>query len=104
MTDFDKREKAHENKFANDKEREFKLNARRNKLMAQWIAEYSGKSAEETQAYIVHLIQFGSEVSGDEALVKKIAKDLGEAGKQVDENEIYAQLERYKAIASEQIS
>ena len=39
MTTFDKREEAFEKKFAMDEELKFRAEARRNKLLAQWVAE-----------------------------------------------------------------
>ena len=38
MNDFNDREKGFERKFANDQEVEFKINAKRNKLLAIWVA------------------------------------------------------------------
>jgi hypothetical protein len=39
MTTFDKRENAFEERFAHDAELQFKITARRNKLVGQWAAE-----------------------------------------------------------------
>jgi len=38
MNDLNDREKGFERKFANDQEIEFKINAKRNKLLASWAA------------------------------------------------------------------
>ena len=39
MNTFKDREKGFEKKFANDQEAEFKINAKRNKLLASWVAD-----------------------------------------------------------------
>ena len=38
MNNFNDREKAFEKKFANDQEAEFKISAKRNKLLGTWVA------------------------------------------------------------------
>ena len=42
MTTFDDRESAFESKFARDEELQFKVTARRNKLLGLWAAEQMG--------------------------------------------------------------
>ncbi len=42
MTTFDERETAFENKFKHDKELEFRVNSRRNKLLGLWAAQLLG--------------------------------------------------------------
>jgi hypothetical protein len=39
MNTFKDREQGFEKKFANDQEAEFKINAKRNKLLASWVAD-----------------------------------------------------------------
>ena len=45
MTTFNDREKSFEKKFEKDQELQFKVNARRNKLLGLWAAGLMGKSA-----------------------------------------------------------
>ena len=51
MTDFKDRENAFETKFARDEEMQFRITARRNRLLGQWAAEKMGLTSEETDAY-----------------------------------------------------
>ena len=51
MSGFNDREKAFENKMARDEEVEFRITARRNKLVGQWAAAKMNLTAEETDAY-----------------------------------------------------
>ena len=45
MTTFDDRERAFENMYARDQEMQFKIVARRNRLLGQWAAGLMGLSA-----------------------------------------------------------
>ena len=47
MNNFDDRKKAFEAKFIQDEELNFKLRARRNKLVGEWAADKINKSGDE---------------------------------------------------------
>ena len=51
MTTFNDREKSFEKKFEKDQELQFKVNARRNKLLGLWAAGLMGKSGADAEAY-----------------------------------------------------
>jgi hypothetical protein len=93
MTTFDNREKAFENKFAHDADLQFKITARRNKLVGQWAAEKMGLTPEETTAYATSVVQADFEVAGDEDVIRKLLGDLTSAGIDVDDAMIRAALE-----------
>ncbi|MEA3389080.1 MAG: DUF1476 domain-containing protein, partial [Pseudomonadota bacterium] len=57
MTTFDDREKAFENMFAHDQEMEFRIQARRNRLLGEWAAVKMGLTPEETDAYAKAVVQ-----------------------------------------------
>ena len=57
MTDFSDREKAFENKFARDEETQFKIMARRNRLLGGWAAKKMGLTPEETEGYAREVVQ-----------------------------------------------
>ena len=40
MSSFDDRKKSFEKKFARDEELQFKISARRNKYIGEWVSEY----------------------------------------------------------------
>ena len=50
MTQFDDRERAFEAKFAHDEEMQFRITARRNRLLGQWAARQMGLSEAETES------------------------------------------------------
>ena len=80
MTTFDKRKDAFESKFARDEELRFKATARRNKLLGLWAAEKLGKSGAEAEAYAKSVVMADFEEAGDDDVVRKVRKDLEDAG------------------------
>ena len=93
MTTFDDRENAFENKFARDEEFQFKVTARRNKLVGLWAAEKMGLSPEEADAYGKSVVQADFEEAGDEDVIRKLLGDLTSAGVEIDEAAIRAALD-----------
>ena len=93
MTTFDDRERAEEAKFARDEEMQFRIHARRNRLLGQWAAEKMGLSAAEADAYAKAVVQADFEESSDEDVIRKLLGDLTAAGIDSDEGEIRAALE-----------
>lgn len=85
MTGFNDREKAFENKFARDEEMQFKLTARRNRLVGEWAAEKMGLTAEETDSYAKAVVQADFEEAGDEDVIRKLMGDLTSAGVEIDD-------------------
>lgn len=102
MTTFDNREKAFENKFAHDADLQFKITARRNKLVGQWAAEKMGLTPEETTAYATSVVQADFEEAGDEDVIRKLLGDLTSAGIDVDDAMIRAALEEKMVEARRQ--
>jgi hypothetical protein len=93
MTTFNDRENAFENKFARDEEYQFKVTARRNKLVGLWAAEQMGLTAEESDSYAKSVVQADFEEAGDEDVVRKILGDLTSAGVESDEATIRSALD-----------
>ena len=93
MTTFDNREQAFENRFAHDAELQFKITARRNKLVGQWAADKMGLTPEETTAYATSVVQADFEEAGIEDVVRKLLGDLTSAGVEADDAMIRAALD-----------
>jgi hypothetical protein len=85
MTMFDDRERAFETKYARDEEMQFRVTARRNRLLGQWAAEQMKLTAEETDAYAKAVVQADFEEAGDEDVIRKLVSDLTAAGVDIDE-------------------
>lgn len=97
MTTFDDREKAFENKYARDQEMQFRILARRNRLLGHWAAKLMGLTDVEAEAYAKEVIRSDFEEAGDEDVVRKILGDLTSAGVDCDEARIREALE-HKAV------
>jgi hypothetical protein len=88
MTTFDDRERGFEAKFAHDEEMQFRITARRNRLLGEWAAERMGLTPEETDAYRKAVVQADFEEAGDEDVIRKVVGDLTSAGIETDEAEV----------------
>ena len=85
MTGFNDREKAFEAKFKQDQEVQFKVTARRNKLLGLWAAELLGLGDNEANAYALEVVKSDFEEPGDDDVLRKVLADL--TAKQIDVNE-----------------
>ena len=86
MNTFNDREKGFEKKFANDQEAEFRISAKRNKLLASWVADLLKFSEDQKKNYTIEVIKADFQESGDEDVFRKIKKDL--EGKNIQDTEI----------------
>jgi len=73
---FDDRRKGFESKWAHDADMQFKIMARRNKLLGLWAAEQIGKSGDAATAYAKEVIAADFEEPGDEDVFRKVRGDL----------------------------
>ncbi len=85
MADFNDRKKAFEAKFARDEEMQFKITARRNRLLGEWAAGKMGLTAEETDAYGKAVVQADFEEVGDEDVIRKLLGDMTSAEVEIDD-------------------
>ena len=86
MTTFDDRERAFEAQYARDQEMQFKIVARRNRLLGQWAARKMGLTEAEADAYARDVIRADFEAAGDDDVIRKLLGDLTSAGIDVDES------------------
>ena len=92
---FTDREKSFEKKFVRDEELEFKIQARSNKYLAEFVSEKLNKSEDEKQKYIQEIIKADMKEAGNnEDVFRKIKKDFQEASVSVDDREIRDQMEK----------
>ena len=103
MTAFDDRRNAFEKQFAHDEDLRFKATARRNKLFGLWIAERLGKSGDEADAYAKSVVLADFEEAGDADVLRKVRRDLDNAGKTTGETELQAKLNELTGRAIEEV-
>ena len=101
MNTFEDRKKSFEKKFQMDAELQFKVQARSNKYLAEFVSEKLGKTEEEKKDYIQEIIKADMEESGQEDVFRKIKKDFQEASVMIEDSEIRSQLEKALLRAKE---
>ena len=92
MSSFDDRKKGFEKKFVRDEEMQFKVNAKRNKYLGEWVAEKLGKKDQNKEIYVQEVIKSDFAKPGDEDVFRKIQKDLKESGIEILDQEIRDQM------------
>ena len=103
MTQFDDRERAFETKVARDEEMQFRVLARRIRLLDECSAKLMGLNEAETEAYAKDVIRADFEEAGDEDVIRKILGDLTGAGVDVDETKIRETLNHKQVEARRQL-
>jgi len=76
MSSFEDRKKSFEKKFAHDQELQFKVSARRNKYLGEWVSEILGYNSDQEKEYIQSVIKADFAEAGDQDVFRKIKEDL----------------------------
>ena len=103
MTTFDERERAFEAMFARDQEMQFRIHARRDRLLGLWAAERMGLTDVEAETYAKELIRSDFETITDDDIVRRLLGDLTSAGVDIEEAEIRARIEEKTVKARRQL-
>jgi len=103
MTTFDDREKAFENKFARDEEMQFRITARRNRLLGEWAARQMGLTEVEAESYAKDVIRSDFEEAGEHDVIRKVLGDLTAAGVDCNEEQVSEALRNKEIEARRQI-
>ena len=103
MTTFDDREQGFENKFAHDKELEFKAVAGRNRMLGLWAAGLMGLEGDHLEDYAKAVVKSEFERPAEEDVLRKVWKDLSASGAKVTEGAVRAKMDELLAVARDQI-
>ncbi len=76
MSSFEDRKKSFEKKFAHDQELQFKVSARRNKYLGEWVSKMLNFNSDEEKEYIQSVIKADFAEAGDQDVFRKIKDDL----------------------------
>ena len=101
MNKFNEREKTFEKKFQMDQELQFKIQARSNKYLAEFVSLKLGKTEHEKQNYIQEIIKADMKEAGQEDVFRKIKEDFQAASINIEDSEIRDQMEKALARAKE---
>ena len=100
---FDDRERAEEAKYALDQETQFKVMARRNKMLGLWAAEILGKSGAEAEAYAKEVVLSDLEEAGEEDVFRKVRGDFDAAGVAPPDSDIREQMAQLIPVARDAV-
>jgi hypothetical protein len=103
MTTFDQRERAYEKKFAMDQEKQFKVAARRNKLLGDWAAAKLGLSGAAASDYVNAVVKADLAHFGRGAH-DRVRKDFEDAGLAISDRELRDAMADFLRIAVRQIA
>src|SRR5436305_15259671 len=102
MTTFDEREKDFEARYKHDQDLQFKVKARRNRLLGLWAAERMGLAGEAAAIYAKEIVD--AEFSGgDRHIVEKICADLTAKGQSCTPTQVEFELKHLGETAKTQI-
>ena len=100
---FTEREKSFEKKFARDEELQFKVQARSNKYIAEFVSQKLNMNEDEKKKYVQEIIMADMEESGTEDVFRKIKKDFEKSSVIIDDKEIRDQMEKAIIRAKEDL-
>lgn len=104
MTTFDDRERGFEAKFAHDEESEFKVLARRDRLLALWAGAKLGLTGEALENYVLAIWREDLKHPGDSDVADKVAADFRAKGVDVSEAELQTHMHALLDEARTQIA
>ena len=104
MSQFKDRQKGFENKFKRDQEFDFKVNARRNKLLGLWAANLLSLGGDAADAYAKEVITSDFDEPGDDDVLKIVLGDLEGKGVETSAHIVRKEMDRLMSVAREQIS
>ena len=102
MDAFDEREKEFEARFKHDQELQFKVKARRNRLLGLWAAGRMGLSGEAADAYAREVVDAEFD-GGDPRVVGKVTADVGAKDQSCTEAQVKFELDHFEMKAKQQI-
>ncbi|MCP5365693.1 MAG: DUF1476 domain-containing protein [Hyphomicrobiales bacterium] len=94
----------HERLHVQDSELEFKIMARRNRLVGEWAAEKLGLSGDEAQAYAKEVVKADFEEPGEEDVVRKIMADFKAQNISVSDSELRQEMLKRLGTARRQLT
>ncbi len=103
MTTFDERESSFEAKFKHDKELQFRVNNRRNKLLGLWAANLLGIHGADAESYAKEVVKSDFATPGDHDVLQKVLADFKAKNVEMSEHRLRKQMDDLMKIAADQI-
>ena len=103
VNSFNDREKGFEAKFKLDQETEFRITARRNKLLGIWLGEKLGLNDSEINDFAASVVASDLEEPGDEDVIRKCMSDIQERSADISDQDIRNKIIQFSEEAKKQI-
>ena len=103
MSTFDDRERQFEAKYGRDQQLQFKVKARRNRLLGEWAAGELGISGEDAKAYARSVVESDFEKPGDDDVLEKVLADLTAKGVDCNAHRLRQRMDDLLETAKQQV-
>jgi hypothetical protein len=103
MANFNEREKGFEEQFRHDQELQFKVTARRNRLLGLWAAEKLGLTGAEADKYAKSVVEADFQKPGDEDVLDKLDGDFTAKGVACSRTQIRHEMDLLLRQAKKQV-
>ena len=100
MNTFEDRKKGFEAKYINDQEAQFKIRAKRNKLVGLWASEII--KPENVDEYVKEVRLSDLEKPGDDDIIDKLLKDFENKSVNISRQDIINKIEKYQSQVMEE--
>lgn len=104
MSSFDDRKRGEEARYAMDEATEFKVMARRNKLLGLWIAEQMDLIGDDADAYAKTVVLADLEEPGDEDVFRKVQADITAKALNISDDLLRERMAELIPVARDQIT
>lgn len=103
MSGFEDREKLEESSFSYSQELEFKIYARRAKLLGLWAAEKIGLTGQDAENYAKTVVSSDLKEPGHQDLLDKIRTDFSSHEVSISDHRLKLEAQKMYEIAKKQI-
>ncbi len=104
MSQFDERKSAEESNYVRNEELDFKVTARRNKLLGAWAAALMGLDGVAAADYAKSIVIADFEEAGDDDVYRKVKADLDGKGLEISEHQVRREMETLLETARAQLT
>ena len=98
------RERGEERKYKMDQELQFKLEARRNKLLGQWLGEKFSMGPAEIDEYAKEVVIADLDEPGIEDVMRKVMADIEGRNIDISEEHVRSKISELEGIAMKQLT
>jgi hypothetical protein len=103
MAAFEDREKEFEAKFKHDQEVQFKVVARRNRLLGEWAGNEMGLSGDALITYSKDVVMSDFDKPGDDDVLQNVQADMKAAGIELDSSRLRKKMDELLQVAKAQV-